>query len=175
MNAKLDDLAVLDEKGTLNDQGLGLLANLLEHLPRVHEGRWKEAFVPMVSKLVRVCVDLAVIRGHKVLMKWRDDEFFKGWECPGGSLGPGESWKDAAERFGQKEFGIKVCFLGKLETFNNTDNPRAQDVTVLLLWNILVPNLKSFLLLMRLQKGIPRLWGGGDSPEANVRLFFQKS
>ncbi|OGF93741.1 hypothetical protein A3G54_04290 [Candidatus Giovannonibacteria bacterium RIFCSPLOWO2_12_FULL_44_15] len=133
MNAKLDDLAVLDEKGTLNDQGLGLLANLLEHLPRVHEGRWKEAFVPMVSKLVRVCVDLAVIRGHKVLMKWRDDEFFKGWECPGGSLGPGESWKDAAERFGQKEFGIKVCFLGKLETFNNTDNPKAQDVTVLLL------------------------------------------
>lgn len=132
MSIVLDGL-VLNDKGMLNDAGLELLASFLEHLPKVHQGKWKKAFVPMVSKLVRICVDLAVIRTGRVLMKIRDDEFFKGWECPGGSLGPGESWEDAAERFGREEFGIKVRFLKKLETFNNTDNPRAQDVTVLLL------------------------------------------
>lgn len=129
----LEGLVVLNEKGQLNDQGLGLLANLLDHLPRIHEGRWKQAFVPMVSKLVRVCVDLAVIKDHQVLLKWRKDEYWEGWEMPGGSLGPGESWEDAANRLAEEEFGLKVRFEQKLDAYNNTDNLRAHDLTVLLL------------------------------------------
>lgn len=124
---------LVDERGHLNNEGQKVLASLLGHLPEVHQGMWGEAFVPMVSKLVRVCVDLAVVKDRKVLLKWRKDEFFEGWEMPGGSLGPGESWEDAGSRFAKEEFGMEVRFVKRINTFNNTDNPRAHDVTVLLL------------------------------------------
>ena len=129
----LKELGWLDFNGKITADGLHILASLLGGLPLVHQGKWREAFVPMVSKLVRVCVDLAVIKDHQVLLKWRKDEFWEGWEMPGGSLGPGESWEDASNRLAEEEFGLKVRFGQRLGAYNNTDNLRAHDLTVLLL------------------------------------------
>ena len=124
---------LLDGSGILNDNGRHWLAVLLEHLPRVHEGMWKEAFVPLTSKLVRTCVDLALVRDGKVFLPYRKDKFWNGRAFPGGSLGPGESWADAASRFAREELGIDVEFRGVVGVYNNTDNPRNHDVTVLIL------------------------------------------
>ena len=124
---------LVDEHGVLNDSGRHWLAVLLGPLPKVHEGMWKEVFLPMTSKLVRTCVDLALVRDGNVFLPYRKDEFWNGWAFPGGSLGPGESWADAAKRFAREELGIDVEFQKVVGVYNNTDNPRNHDVTVLLL------------------------------------------
>ena len=132
LKENLTDLGWLNEQGGITSGGIHILAGLLEALPRIHEGLWGEAYIPLISRLVGVCVDLAVIRDSQCLLKWRDDKYFKGWECPGGSLGPGENWQTAVDRFAMSEFGIEAGFVQKIETFNNTENPRAHDITILL-------------------------------------------
>ena len=91
------------------------------------------AYVPMISKLVGVCTALAIIRNGKVLLKERKDQYYQGWEAPGGAQGPGENYADAAKRHAKEEFGMEVRFIKILAEFDNPDNVRAHDHTVLLL------------------------------------------
>lgn len=124
----------LDENGVfLNELGKRQLAEFLDRLPKIHEGKWGEAYVPLIKKLVMTCTDVAIVKDGQVLLKKRDDQFFDGWEFPGGGLGPGETWETAAQRFAESEFGMKVRFIRKMEVFNNPDNRRAHDTTILLL------------------------------------------
>lgn len=128
----LRDLHLIDYQGKLNEDGIDLLARLLEKLPVFHKGRWGKAFVPLMSKCVPACVELVIVRDDKVLLTHRKDEFFDGWHTPGTYIGPGETFEEAAQRCANKEIKASVRVLRHIAVFLN-DNPRFSDLSNLLL------------------------------------------
>lgn len=121
---------LIGDDGYLNEDGAHLLVGLVQ---RLKPGQWGEAFIPLKKCGVHCAIELVVIREKKVLLVWRDDEHFTGWHTPGSYLDQGESWQDVATRCARKELGVDVTVIKDLKTFNNTDNLRFHDETILLL------------------------------------------
>ena len=131
-------LAFLCKEGFLNryeitEKGREALAALLLCFPRFHEGRWGKAFIPLMSRCVPACVELAVIRDGKVLLMHRNDKFFHGYHTPGTYIGPGESYQESAQRCADKEIKCKVRVGEVIGVFSHPDSSRFHDLSVLLL------------------------------------------
>jgi len=120
---------LVDDEGYLNNLGTNLLVGLVA---RIKPEQWGAAFIPLKKMGVHVAVELAIIDKNKVLMTWRDDKHFKGWHLPGTYLQQGESLSEAAQRCAMREINVSVEAIRQLSTFNNTDNQRFHDVTILL-------------------------------------------
>lgn len=123
----------LDTGGALTYRGRNLLRVLIERLPQVHKGRWGELFVPLMSRMVPVAVELVIVRKRQALLVHREDEFWNGWYTPGTYLGPRESWQQAAERCAGRELAVPVRVTGEpLRVFSCPENRRFHDLCVLL-------------------------------------------
>lgn len=127
----------LESAEVVNEKGLSLLTFLLERLPLVHEGHWGKAFIPLMSRVVPACIELVIIRDHKVLLLKRDDIYFKGWHTPGTYLGPRETLEDAAQRCAGKELKVTLRFIKQIAAYSNIENKRFHDYSNLLLCEII--------------------------------------
>ncbi len=120
---------LVDHEGYLNNLGTDLLVGLLA---RIKPEQWGAAFIPLKKMGVHAAVELAIIDKDKVFMTWREDEHFKGWHLPGTYLQQGEVLAEAVYRCAMREINVSVEAIRQLSTFNNTDNQRFHDVTILL-------------------------------------------
>lgn len=125
-------------EGEYTPEGLVALAELLDPLPTVwgktpkgNAGRWGPVFDKLMCKIVPFSTELVVVENGKVLLTWREFEGTAGWHTPGSYVNPRESWQDTVSRIAKREIGADVTFECPLYTFNNHENPRFHDLTVL--------------------------------------------
>lgn len=123
----------LDADGKYTADGLKQLALLISRLPKIHEGMWRDCFLPIMSLVVAASCELVIVRGGKVLLVWREDAHYRGWHTPGGYIGPGESRQASVTRIASKELGCDPQFVRIIEAFIQDDNPRLPDESNLFL------------------------------------------
>ena len=129
----LQQLGFIDANGNITEDGFHILKALLNKLPPVHKGKWGEVFVPLMEKLVPACVELVIIKDHKMLLTYRDDKYFKGWHFPGSYIGPKETLNQTAQRCAKEELGVEIEFSKCIGTLNKIDGPRFHDFSNLML------------------------------------------
>ena len=127
----------LDGNGNYTVEGLKALSLLIDKLPRIHEGMWRDVFIPYMSKAVNVSAEIAIIREdvasgkRQILLTMRDDQYYgKGWHIPGGFIGPGETRQETVERIAGREIRIKPTFRQIIKPFFHDDDPRFPHVAI---------------------------------------------
>jgi ADP-ribose pyrophosphatase YjhB (NUDIX family) len=122
----------LDEQGKFNDGGKQALAELLGNLSTIWGGdKWGPVFTPLMSKVVPFSTEMVVVRNDAALLTWREFEGTAGWHTPGSYVNPREDWQSTVSRIAGRELKCNVTFDETLHTFNNYENPRFHDLTVL--------------------------------------------
>lgn len=96
----------------------------LNLLPPVHQGNWGPVFTPLIQKLVPAVAELIIIDQQRVLLTYREDEHYRGWHTPGGYVGPGETWHEAASRIAMRELTCDVTHVEHVASFLQNDDPR---------------------------------------------------
>ena len=80
-------------------------------------------FEKIYKKVPRICIELVIFKGKRVLLSKRAIYPYKGfWHLPGTGILYKESINEAIKRVAKKELGIMVIpekFLGYLETIND--------------------------------------------------------
>ena len=80
-------------------------------------------FKSIYTKVPRLCVELIIIQGGKILLTKRSIEPFNGlWHIPGKGVLYREKIKEAIDRVAKEELGIRVYqekFLGYVEYLND--------------------------------------------------------
>ena len=83
----------------------------------------EKEFKSIYTRVPRLCVELIIIKGRKILLTKRSIEPFKGfWHFPGGGVLYGEKIKESIDRVAREELGIKIIpkkFLGYIESLND--------------------------------------------------------
>ncbi len=83
----------------------------------------EEEFKSVYTKVPRLCIELIIVQGGKILLTKRSIEPFKGlWHFPGGGVFFRETIKETIGRVAREELGIKVIpqkFLGYMESLND--------------------------------------------------------
>ena len=133
-----DVMPFVGDNGCLNEAGLKLMAKVADKLPPFHKGKWGPAFVPVMSKIVPVALELVIVKDRQVLLAWREDDGFHGtgWHAPGTYVGPGEDWQDTVQRCADREIKASVEFEREIGIFNMVDSPRFHGISVLVLCRI---------------------------------------
>lgn len=84
-----------------------------------------EEYIAIYGKVPRLCVDLIIRDGERILFSLRDIDPGKGsWHFPGGTVLMGESLSDAVRRIAKEETGLVVTdpvLLGTME-FHDEQN-----------------------------------------------------
>lgn len=120
----------MGKDGHLNKQGTDLLVILLS---KINPYFWGDAFIPLKKMGIHCAVEVILRNKGRVLLTERNDGFFKGLHFPGGFMVQGETLEVAAKRIARQELGIKIKFVKEIGFFNNTENKRFQEVSLLAL------------------------------------------
>ena len=83
----------------------------------------EKEFKSIYAKVPRLCIELIIIQGRKILLTKRSIEPFNGlWHIPGKGILFRETIKEAIDRVAKEELGIRVYpekFLGYVEYLND--------------------------------------------------------
>lgn len=91
---------------TLNEKETKILIRLLKKvkLPAPYP-----VFVALCKSVPMIAVNLAVMPDNRrLLLTYREDEFYKGWHIPGSILRYRESLADVFKRIGRQELKMKI-------------------------------------------------------------------
>ena len=83
-------------------------------------------FIKISSMTPLVCVDLLICSKKKILLTWREDEFYgPGWHLPGGILRFKEKLHDRLIKTAKKELNVKIKMPDKKPiAINEQINPK---------------------------------------------------
>ncbi len=86
------------------------LVELLKKIDNPGDGLPQPIFDEMVKIVPFVACELVFkSRDGRLLLKWRDDEWWKGWHFPGGLLRFDESFDKRIQYVAEQEVGVKVA------------------------------------------------------------------
>lgn len=112
-----------------------LLGELIEEMNR--EGGYipDEAWLPINRAFVIPFVEVAVVRQldseWQLLLGHREDEFWQGWEIPGGIWkAQSQTIEDACNAVAKGELGVHVDFIRLAKVYKWTDNPRGHPLSL---------------------------------------------
>jgi ADP-ribose pyrophosphatase YjhB (NUDIX family) len=93
----------------------------------------RKEFDSIFSKVPRLCVDLIITEGKKVLLTKRSISPYKGlWHLPGGGVLHEETIKEALFRIAKSELGIKIVpgrLLGYMEFLREEKDKHSVSLT----------------------------------------------
>lgn len=119
-------------KGRLNKRELQTLARLLKKMPGVPHIP-KELFLSVMRKNVPVTIELAIVRGKRIMLAYRHDPYFTGWHFPGSFMIPRETFVEAVRRTAFGELGLKIQASRLIKISNASTNKRFHFVSLFFL------------------------------------------
>lgn len=92
----------------INQKEIKQLVSLIKKIDNPHEGLPKPVFDVLVKIVPFVACELVIKEERGILLKWRDDKFWRGWHFPGGLLRVAETFEERIANTAWNELGINI-------------------------------------------------------------------
>lgn len=116
----------IKEEGPKSEFAKQVFLGVLELLPPAPGIPGLDVFCAWAVKGVPYFVDLAIIRGSKVFLTYRNDQHYRGWHFPGFFRIPRTSMIENCQVGATRELGpnFKITSMSHLYTFDQPADPR---------------------------------------------------
>lgn len=118
----------------LTQKEIKQLVKLLRKVKNPHNGLPEQIFIALTKIVPFVACEMALVNSKKkILLTWRDDQWWTGRHFPGGLMRLGESFEENLQNTARRELGIKLASFKFLFLHNYQKGRRGHAISLVFL------------------------------------------